>query len=387
MKINRKIIIIIVLIILAVVFVGVLLFLYSGRECIAPSMVSPEPVEEIEERTVNAEIKAVTQWFEAVGTVRPKTETRIGAQLSAQVVDVSVRAGDRVDKDQVLVLLDNRRMTALVSQAQQALKTAVSQKQQASQLLNAARAEFNEAKAEYQRIKDYYDSKAATRQELERVESRFLQAQAGVKRAGNAVEGADAGIGQAEEMVHEARISLGYTQVKAPAGGEVIKRLIEPGDLAMPGKPLVMLKTTELLQLEAFVREGLIRKVKPGRKFYAVITALDQTVQARVDEIISYADPQTRTFMVKATLPQMEGLHPGMYGKLLIPYKTIDVVVIPPEAIRRVGQLEMVRVKTDDAWQMRYIKTGKMHEGLVEVLSGLSGGETLMIGEFINGRK
>lgn len=386
MKINKKTTII-VLIILAVVLAGVLLFLYGGRECVAPAMVSPEPVEEIKEKTVYAIIKAVTQWYEAVGTVRPKTETRIEAQISAQVVDVSVRAGDRVDKGQVLVVLDNRRMTAQVSQAQQALKAAISQKQQASQLLNAAQAEFNEANAEYQRIKDYYESKAATKQELERAESRFLQAQAGVKRSGNAVEGADAGIGQAEEMVHEARISLEYTQVKAPAGGEVIKRLIEPGDLAMPGKPLVMLKTTEVLQLEAFVREGLIRKVKPGLTFSAVITALDQTVEALVDEIISYADPRTRTFMVKATLPQMEGLHPGMYGKLLIPYKTIDVVVIPPGAIRRVGQLEMVKVKTDDAWQMRYIKTGKMHEGLAEVLSGLSGGETLLIGEFENGRK
>lgn len=386
MKINRKTTLIL-LIVLVLVLAGVLLFLYAGRERVGPATVSPEPGEEFEEKTVSAEIKAVTQWYEAVGTVRPKTESRIEAQISAQVVDINVRAGDRVEKDQVLVVLDNRRLKARLSQAQQALETTISQKQQASQSFNAAQAEFNEAKADYHRIQNFYESQAATRQELERAESRFLQAQAGLKRAGNAVEGADAGIGRAEQMVREAQISLGYTQIQAPARGEVIQRVIEPGDLAMPGKPLVLLKTTEVLQLEAFVREGLIREVRPDLTFSAFITALDQTVEARVEEIVSYADPRTRTFLVKAVLPQMEGLHPGMYGKLLIPYKTVDVVVIPPEAIRRVGQLEMVRVKTDDAWQMRYIKTGKMHEGLIEVLSGLSGGETLMIGEFENGRK
>ncbi|MFO8083362.1 MAG: efflux RND transporter periplasmic adaptor subunit [Desulfobacterales bacterium] len=386
MKIHRKNIII-GLIVLLMMGTGILLIVFRGKDRVEPGMVKSEYDEQTPEKTVTADIKTVTEWYEAVGTVRPRTETRIEAQISGQVTDVAVRAGDMVEKDQVMVVLDSREVNARLSQARQALKTTVSQKQQTERLLDAAQAVFNEASSDYQRIKNFYESEAATKQELERSEARFYQARAALKRAQEAVQGAIAGIRQAEEVVREAQVSLGYTQIKAPVKGEVIQRMIEPGDLALPGKPLVLMKTTENLQIEAFVREGLIGKVQPGIMLAAHIGALDKTVTAKVEEIIPYADPQTRTFLVKALLPPMEGVYPGMYGKLRIPYKTLDVIVIPPEAVPRVGELETVSVQIDGRWQKRYIKTGKFHEGRVEVLSGLSGNETLMVGESEHDRK
>ncbi len=302
MKINTKTLRIF-LILLVVIFAGIVLAFLVVRDRVGPGMVRPEPSVEMKEKTVQAEIKAITEWYEAVGTVRPGMETRIEAQLSAQVVDVLVRAGDMVEKDQVLVVLDQRQMDTRLSQARQALKTAISYKGQEHQSLNAAQAAFNEAEADHKRIKNYFESQAATKQELERAESRFLQAVAGLKRAREAMEGAVAGIRQAEEMVREAEIFIDYTRVMAPAEGTVLERLIEPGDMALPGKTLILLKTSNALRLEAFVREGLIRNVEPGATLSAVITTLDQTVAARVDEIIPYADPKTRTFLVKATLP------------------------------------------------------------------------------------
>ncbi len=386
MKINKKTKIIL-LILLVVIFAGILSIFFIGRDRVAPGMVEPEPSVEMEEKTAQAEIKPITEWYEAVGTVRPRTETRIESQIPAQVVDVAVRAGDMVEKDQVMVVLDNRQMDTRLSQERQALKTAISFKEQANQSLNAAQAAFNEAEADHKRITNFFQSQAATKQELERTESRFLQAEAGLNQAREAMEGAVAKIRQAEEMVREAEIYLGYTIIRAPAEGNVLERLIEPGDMALPGKPLILLKTSGSLQLEAFVREGLIRKVKPGISLSAVITTLDRTVTAHVEEIIPYADPKTRTFLVKAILPEMEGIYPGMYGKLLIPFKTTEVVLIPPEAIHRIGQLEMVTVKKGEIREKRYIKTGKIHEGMVEILSGLSGNEILIIGEPANDGK
>jgi len=386
MKINKKTKIIL-LILLVVIFAGILSIFFIDRDRVAPGMIEPEPSVEMKEKTAQAEIKPITEWYEAVGTVRPRTETRIESQIPAQVVDVAVRAGDMVEKDQVMVVLDNRQMDTRLSQERQALKTAISFKEQANQSLNAAQAAFNEAEADHKRITNFFQSQAATKQELERTESRFLQAEAGLNQAREAMEGAVAKIRQAEEMVREAEIYLGYTIIRAPAEGNVLERLVEPGDMALPGKPLILLKTSGSLQLEAFVREGLIRNVKPGISLSAVITTLDRTVTAHVEEIIPYADPKTRTFLVKAILPEMEGIYPGMYGKLLIPFKTTEVVLIPPEAIHRIGQLEMVTVKKGEIREKRYIKTGKIHEGMVEILSGLSGNEILIIGEPANDGK
>jgi HlyD family secretion protein len=378
MNINKKNIIFL-LIVVAVILVGVVLVVFTSRDRVGPGMIKPETSTEMKGKTVVAGIKNITEWYEAVGTVRPKIETRIEARISAQVVDVPVRSGDRIEKDQVLLVLDNRQMASRLSQSQQALKTAISHKEQAQQSLNVAQAAFNEAEADYERIRNYYESQAATKQELERAQSRFLQAEAGLNQAREAIEGANSGIRQAEEMVKEAEIFLSYTIIKAPADGEVLERLVEPGDMALPGKSLILLKTSGALQLEVFVREGLIRNVEPGSSLSAVITSSDQPITARVEEIIPYADPRTRTFLVKAIIPEIEGIYPGMYGKLLIPSGTTEVILIPPGAIRRIGQLEMVKIKKDDLWENRYIKTGKIHEELVEVLSGLSGNETLMI--------
>jgi len=374
----------ILLIVPAVIFIGILLFFLIGKNRVGPGMVRPDHPADRKEKTMSAEIKKITKYFEAVGTIRPKTETRIEAQIPAQVINVAVRAGDMVQKDQVLILLDHRQMDTRLAQAQQALKTAISVKEQAYQGINSAKAAFSEAEADHKRIKNFFESQAATKQELERAQSRFLQAGAGLEKAKKAMEGAVAGIGQAEAMLREAEIFSDYTTIKAPAEGKVLKRLIEPGDMALPGNPLILLETGAVLQLEAYIREGLIRKVEPGMTLSAEITSMDKTVATRVEEIIPYADPTTRTFMVKATLPQMDKIYPGMYGKLLIPFETTEAVMIPPESIRRIGQLEMVRVKKDDIWEKRYIKTGKIHEGLVEVLSGLSGNEILLIGETAN---
>ncbi|MBS3757130.1 MAG: efflux RND transporter periplasmic adaptor subunit [Desulfobacterales bacterium] len=375
------------LLVCLVIGTALLVLWFFSRDEISPGMLGPDtPPAAQGAETVKAELETVTEWYGAVGTVQPRTQARIEAQVSGQVMAVRVNAGDRVKKGQPLVSLDGRQLKARYSQAAQSLKTAVSQKEQARQAINAAEAAFAEAKSAYHRIKKFFDADAATEQDLEQARSRYLQARAALKRARNGLSGASAGVRMAEEMVQEAKIGLGYTEIKAPAKGEVLKRLVDPGDLAMPGKPLLLLKTAGGLQLESYVRESLIQRVKPGARLRVELTTLQQTVDSRVEELIPYADPQTRTFLVKSSLPNTAGLYPGMYGKLLIPYKQVELVLIPRSAIDEVGQLELVMVKTADGWKRRYIKTGSIYGEKIEVLSGLSGGEILKLKGSANGR-
>ena len=92
--------------------------------------------------------------------------------------------------------------------------------------------------------------------------------------------------------------------------------------------------------------------MKSGDTISVTIDTLATTVTADVEEIILYADPQTRTFLVKALLPEIDGLFPGMFGKLLIPVRQRQAVLIPDAAVRREGQLEMLYVKTDNKIQI-----------------------------------
>jgi RND family efflux transporter MFP subunit len=280
-------------------------------------------------------------------------ESKISAQVTAQVLTVEVTPGTRVRKNQVLVTLDSRQYASRLDAAKQ---SAV-----------AARAELTRARADHDRVRKYFASEAATAQEMERAQEALTRAQAGLRRA--------------EEQVREAGTSFGYTTVRAPQDGEVLQRLVEPGDLALPGKALLVVQTEGALRLETRVREGLIGKIGPGRTLPVVVDSLGLRTEARVEEVVPYADPRSRTFLVKAALPEMDALYPGMYGKMLIPVAEKEVVMIPSRAVRRVGQLELVNVQVDGHWQRRMIQTGRTLDDNVEILSGLEGNETIGLNE------
>ncbi len=358
-------------------------FDFFAGEPIAPGFVTAgeETKPADPERTTKAEIRNIQEWYEAVGTIRPRTEAKIEAQVMAQVTDVKVKPGDRVGKGDLLVVLDNRQLNSKLDQAGEALKSAISSKNQARQSVASAEAAFAQAEADYRRFKTYYESEAATKRQLEQARSAFLQAEAGLKLAKEALTGANSGIEQTRQVVKEAEIAVGYTQIKAPESGEVLKRLADPGDLALPGKLLLVLQTADGLRLEAHVREGLIRQISMGDILPAEIMALGKRIDSEVEEIVPYADPQTRTFLIKAAVSNQPGLFPGMFGKLLVPVREHSAVLVPRDAIRKVGQLEMVEVKFENGWKRCFIKTGKNIEEKVEVLSGLSGNETVALWE------
>jgi RND family efflux transporter MFP subunit len=328
-------------------------------------------------KSAEARIEEIPEWYQAVGTIRPRTETSIEARVTGQVLSVRVSPGNRVSKGDLLVALDARQLKAQLDQAQQALKSAVAGREQAKQALAAAEASFRQAELSFKRIQNYYKSQAATAQDLERAEAAFLTAKAEVGRAKEGLTATEARISQAEAVVGESTIALEYARITAPEAGVVLKRFVEPGDLALPGKPLLTLRTKDSLRLEAHVREGLIAKMIPGSQLDVELGTLSVTVTATIEEIIPYADPKSRTFLVKAALPDLAGLYPGMFAKLLIPVRTHSVVVVPLDAIRRVGQLELIYVKRGENWHRRYVKTGRRIGGNVEILSGLSGNEAI----------
>jgi len=330
-------------------------------------------------RTANARLETVTEVDRAVGTVRPQTETRIEAQVTARILELSVRPGDDVKKGDVLIVLDGSRLQAKVDQTRQTVLSTQARRRQAAQAVNSAEAVFNEAKAAYERTKAYFQGHAATEQDMERARSAFLQAKAGFEHAQHSLREAEAGVRQAEKVVEESRIALGYTRIEAPEAGQVAKRTAEPGDMAWPGKTLLVIQTRGALRLESMVREGLIHRIRIGSRMRVWVDALDRELEGTVDEVVPFADPVTRTFLVKVSLPPADGLYPGMFGRLLVPVENREIVTAPREAIVRVGQLEMVMVRTGKRWERVFVKTGRVMGDRVEVLAGLDGGETLAL--------
>jgi RND family efflux transporter MFP subunit len=327
-----------------------------------------------------AEKQNITEYYEAVGTVRPKTETRIEAQITGRILEIPVRPGEKLKKGKILVLLDNRESQTRLDQAKLALKSAKARKEKAKEGRHSARAVLNQAESSYKRLKTLFDSDIVTSHELEGAESTYLQAKARVEQAEEALKETDSEVLRVKKTIEQSRITLGYARIRAPEAGEVVKRMAEPGDLAWPGKPLLIIQTRGELRLEAQVREGLIRSVPLGAELEMVVTALKANLKGIVEEIVPSADPMTRSFLVKIGLPNYEGLYPGMFGRLLIPIEEKEVVVVPKDAVVNIGQMEVVTVLEEDRWKKIFVKTGgEIDNDQIEILSGLHGGEQLAL--------
>lgn len=289
----------------------------------------------------------------AVGTIRAKDETVISARITATVTSIGVRAGDVVAKGDLLVELDNRELEARLAQSRQAV--AASQA-----VLGRAERDFNRIQAIYRQSPG-----ATSKSELDRTQSAFQAAQAEYQRA--------------QRQVDEASTALSYSTLSAPIAGRVVDRLADPGDTATPGTPLIRLYDPRHLRLEAHVRESLAAHFKPGQPLLARIDALADDVPVSVDEIVPLADPGSRSFIVKTTLPPELELYPGMFGRLLIRTGTTSTVYVPAAAVARVGQLEYAMVASPSGPVRRYIRTGARVDDRMEVLSGLSAGEEVLV--------
>lgn len=328
--------------------------------------------------TATVEIRQVPVTHEAVGTIRPLTESVIESRISGQVMDVLVSPGDRVLNGQPLVILDNRQVTARVNQAREEKNLAENHLRQALKGVDEASAGLEQARTAFKRSQILYDKHILPSQQLEVDKAAFLTAKARLEKMQEAVNAAQTEIRRAEQVVAEAQISLEYSEITAPENGIVVQRMVDPGDQAIPGRALLKIQTSGFLQLEAHVREGLIQYIVRDKKYDVKIQTVDKTVPAIIREITPYADPDTRTFLVKASLPEDAGIYPGIFGRLIIPVGHETIPMIPAQAVIRVGQLEMVHVKTkDDRFRSVYIKTGKSSGSDIEVLAGLDGGEIL----------
>lgn len=314
----------------------------------------------------------------AVGTVQSRTEAQLMSQASGRILEVRVREGDAVTAGQELVVIEDLQLALRLAQARGGVAAAEAGRRQAEEGQAAAQAGLEMARAEHQRTKSFLAQNAATPQQMERAEAGFRQAEAQLAQARARVAQATAEVGRAQDGVREVEVLLGYARVRAPLDGVVVARLAEPGDLAWPGRPLLRVQDPSSLQLEAHLREGLAGALVPGQALTVRIDALGVELRGTLRERVPLADPVSRKFTVKVTLPETPGMLPGMFGRLEVPLGVRSALLVPADRVTRVGQLRLVRVQGEAGPERRLIRLGEGFGDMVEVLAGLAPGEQLL---------
>ncbi len=338
----------------ATAVIAVLLLWRAG--CLTPGKIAPGTVPIGADGTAHGPTEPVRLddmpiLREAVGTVASRVAVAVASQVMANVIEVSAGVGMPVVKGTILIRLDGRDLTARVREAEAAA--------------GAARAARGGAEADHRRFAALYRKQAVTQKEFEDIQTAYAMAQSRLQ--------------EAEQSVAQARVALGYAEIAAPIDGVVAEKMVEPGDLAVPGKPLLLLHDPQQLRLEATVSEELAPRLPVGAPVTVHLDALRKTFMTRIDEVIPRADPATRTIAIRAALPSGEGLRPGMFARLSFPAGSVKVLSIPHRAVRRIGQLELVDVMTPGGVRPRHVQTGAVTGDRVEVLAGLAAGDNVVL--------
>jgi RND family efflux transporter MFP subunit len=307
-------------------------------------------------RTAVVEQRDLPDVVVLTGTLKPRAQVLVVAEVSARLLRVLRDEGARVAKGDVLAVLDETDYRLSNDRARAALAMAEA---------NRAHAE-----AEKERAGNLLKTGGITDRD-------HLSAQV-------ALQVADAGLAQARAEAAIAGQQLARTQVRAPFSGRVAKREPDPGAMLAAGTPLFTLVDDSVLEFEAPVASRELAKVTVGAPVRLAIDALPgATVEGRVVRVEPLVDERTRSFQAVVEVPGRPGLVGGLFARAFVHVGQVDgALVVPPQALVRDGsdplRAEVFVVRGGKAEKVAVTVGVEAPDG-VQVTSGLAKGDAVVL--------
>jgi RND family efflux transporter MFP subunit len=316
-------------------------------------------------------------------------------QAQAQLIQAQAgRARIPVSQAEVTAAL------AAVSQAQENLRTAQANLSQipitqqetrvAFQAVQQARAALDAARADAAQIPITRQQTRIARQDVEVARANLSQARANrsqIPVARQDVLAADASVEAAAAQLQQARVNLGNAQIYSPVNGVVNTKQADTGEAVGPGTTLLNLVALDSVYFEAVVSEANLRQIAPNQPVSVTIPAVSSTPLAgNVTEIIPVADPKSRQFRVRVTIPDPQGrLTPGAFARASVQTRAVyKALTVPTEAIiREEGRtyaLVAVQEGKSAVVDRRIVKVGLEANGKTQVLGGLQSSDRVIVG-------
>lgn len=327
---------------------------------IAAALLAATSAQAAELTSVTAATRAAGASTAFEGVVEAVRQTVVAAQVPGAVVQLSVKAGDRVTAGQLLVRLDARaaEQSAAASDAQ----------------VQAARAALEVATRDVERQRQLQQKGFISSSALDQAEAQYKATRA-----------------QLEAQMAQAgatRTQSGFYLVRAPFAGIVADVPVSLGDMAMPGRPLLTLYDPAALRVTAAVPQSVAATLGAGQGLRIELPALPAdraTIPVSRVQVLPTADPGTHTVPVRADLPAgLSAVTPGMYARLWLPGAATPSatgaagVSVPSTAIVRRAELTGVYVLDATGKPLlRQVRLGRGDGQRVEVLAGLAPGERI----------
>lgn len=354
--------------------------LMGCSEKIAPGNTATVEKKVVKAPIATASVRQHSLTYEAVATIKSETISTISSKIMGTVKTVFVQGGDIVKQGQPLVAIDDRQVSAQLREAEAGLAETRRVWTAVKSARDAAKAAADLAGTTYNRYLNLMKDDSASRQEFDEIKSRFKQAQAGLKKADAMLAAAGQRVKKAEAAVSVASVGKKDALILAPFNGKVSAKMIDVGDLATPGKPLLALEKTGKYTANLQLPEKYIETISKRKKVKVVIQVLShKPLTGTIEEIFPMADEITRSFLIKVGLPHEKGLRSGMFARVFIPVGQGSMLLIPSTAVIRSGQLTGIYILDNNTAKFRLIRIGRVVGESIEILSGLKPGNRYVV--------
>jgi len=370
-------------------------------------------------QTARVELGDIEATIETSGTIAVREEADIVAKIPGRVASVLLDEGDAVRAGQVVVRLEQDDVLAQVAQAKAAVQAAqaargaaqaqltalrtgarTQERKQAEAAVAQARANLENARSTYERMKKLFGLGAISKQQMDLVQMQYDVAKAqyesaqeqlslvqegpraeDIQAAEQRLKQAQGAVAQAKAALQLAQVQLANTLIKSPVSGRVSRRMIEPGEMAAPGVPLLHVVNNQTAYAQVSIPDVQADKVKVGVPAQVTIDGIPgQTFRGHVTEVNPASDPASRSRTVKISLenPSAE-VKPGMFARVsLVVDRRQGVVVLPRHIVIEKGRA-YVMVRDGNVARERAVALGLTNQERVEVTSGLHPGEEVVV--------
>lgn len=287
----------------------------------------------------------------ATGTVEPIDRVIVKSRLAEHVARIAVEEGDRVEAGQLLAQIDSAVRDLALSQAKTQLAKARQQAGRTSPQLaalrsqvSALRAQLELARTDLMRTQNLFEKQAVARQELDAARARVDQLDAQTQAAEDQLRSARVELGataeQLDSQVRSLATEADESAVRAPIGGLVMSRLVEPGEVVTVNQPLFEIADDRALRIELKVDEADIARVRDGADGSTVALTFfafpDRAFAGKVETILPEPDRVRRSYTVKVRLDApIPGLRIGMTAEAnIVVQRKDDVLLVPAEAVQ-----------------------------------------------------
>ena len=319
------------------------------------------------------------------GTIEASNYALVSARVSGVLDDIFVDEGDHVKKNETkLFQTDSRNLKRSLEIARQDLKVAENTLKEKKANLEKDIADMELQELDLERHRDLYQKDVVSIHTLQQQETMYKQSEANVKHSRALVNLAAAQMEQSRSRFEIAKKNLEDSLVKAPISGTVSQRMMEPGEMASAGTPVLKIENPEVLEASVYLPEEYYHRVKTEETSARVkANGIDLG-----EKKLTYKSPTVtddlRTFEVKCRLENPPpGIVPGRIVNMDVILERRKGIGIPREAVEiRDGEEVIFLAKKDKAFR-KPVKTGLETKGWIEVLDqGIqNGAEIITMGQ------